>query len=676
MEIAELLAKVLATENISVTKQKVHTASFDIVNRNLTLPMWEGLEPVVETMLVCHEVGHALFTPTAYVDTVRDNRKIADVLNVLEDARIERLFKERYPGSRKDFAGAYKNMRDTDFFELGDRNVNHMGFVDRINVYFKLGIMSGVKFSAEEYSYVKRATETVTFEEVKALAEDILAYVKDKAEERRMKNLESLEADPNGDIEADGEPGESTLMEGDEGDEFGDEEYDAEGGNEEQENLKYEPGNDDGVGASNSTFDPDYNSETMKTLERKLESVSGVGESPIYNEFDEHYNDDVLISYKKMLETCRVRNATMMVDIKYQADRFKRETGTQVNHLVSQFELKKAAQMYALRTVHKTGRLNTDIIAQYKVKDDLFLRSARVPEGKNHGMIMLLDWSGSMTSGNKIYHSIDQAVQLAMFCRMVGIPYRVCAFSSSRGDRTYTRQNHLADHLSLIELMSSEMTTMEHNEAIGYMESRLIVRSYGLSSTPFSPALLYMRKYIPEFKERYKIDKLNLITFTDGENTSIVCNDVRRNQGMYIKDSVTKKSYLVAQGEMFPNSRINNINEVTALYRMLKDRFNCTITSYFITNNLKEGVVNSGFYKERDTVSANDFKAKGFITMKGYGRDMALVVNPNMLRTHEFVVGNISSDMTPAKIASELRKGAKSSIKGKILIEKFMDVIS
>ena len=57
------LAKLLATENISVEYRKVQTASFDIVNRRLTLPIMNDTTPEMTDLLVGHEVGHALDTP-------------------------------------------------------------------------------------------------------------------------------------------------------------------------------------------------------------------------------------------------------------------------------------------------------------------------------------------------------------------------------------------------------------------------------------------------------------------------------------------------------------------------------------------------------------------------------------------------------------------------------------
>ena len=66
MEILELqhkstLARLLAKENITVVHDpKAETAAFDVLNRNLILPVWKNMGIVVYDMLIAHEVGHAL----------------------------------------------------------------------------------------------------------------------------------------------------------------------------------------------------------------------------------------------------------------------------------------------------------------------------------------------------------------------------------------------------------------------------------------------------------------------------------------------------------------------------------------------------------------------------------------------------------------------------------------
>ena len=88
-----------------------------------------------------------------------------------------------------------------------------------------------------------------------------------------------------------------------------------------------------------------------------------------------------------------------------------------VNFMVQQFEMRKSADAYARTAVHKTGELNVDALYNYKLTDDIFLRQNVTPDGKNHGMVMLLDWSGSMC--NIAVSTVKQIIVLAQFCRKV-----------------------------------------------------------------------------------------------------------------------------------------------------------------------------------------------------------------------------------------------------------------
>ena len=90
-EIKSQLAKLLATEDLVVEHKKVETASFNIVSRVLTLPMWENTTEDVVDMLVSHEVGHALYTPND--EWYKEYQINPNVVNVVEDARIEKLMK-------------------------------------------------------------------------------------------------------------------------------------------------------------------------------------------------------------------------------------------------------------------------------------------------------------------------------------------------------------------------------------------------------------------------------------------------------------------------------------------------------------------------------------------------------------------------------------------------------
>ena len=132
-EVKGILAKLLATENLTVEHRQVQTASFDVNSRVLTLPIWKDASGTIYDLLVGHEVGHALYTPNETFDAPKD------FVNVIEDARIERMMKKTYPGLRKSFYDGYSELWDRDFFGVRGEDLSLIPFIDRINLYYKVG---------------------------------------------------------------------------------------------------------------------------------------------------------------------------------------------------------------------------------------------------------------------------------------------------------------------------------------------------------------------------------------------------------------------------------------------------------------------------------------------------------------------------------------------------------
>ena len=211
MQTTDILAKLLATENLTVVRQNTVTASFDIQNRVLTLPQWKELTPEVEEMLVLHEVGHALYTTVDGYGVIYtpEKRHLKGYANILEDVRIEKKMKERYPGSRKAFNAGYTQLNEKDFFGVADRgDLSELLLIDRINLYYKVGYNAGVPFTAEEYVFVQKADKTVTEQDVIDLAEEIYEFSKQQQEEEQEElritmNYGSGEMDPDAEIDPD-----------------------------------------------------------------------------------------------------------------------------------------------------------------------------------------------------------------------------------------------------------------------------------------------------------------------------------------------------------------------------------------------------------------------------------------------------------------------------------------
>ena len=188
MKASDLSARLLATENLSVIRARARTASFDIKSRVLTLPMWKDMTPQIEDMLIGHEVGHALYTLDQYMEPLKENPKMMSYMNILEDVRIEKLIKRKYPGLRKRMNEGYKQLNDRDFF--GTKQVQDFDtllLIDKINLYFKAGFQCGVSFTPDEKVFVNRAERTETVDDVIQLAHDVYAYSKQQAEERKQR---------------------------------------------------------------------------------------------------------------------------------------------------------------------------------------------------------------------------------------------------------------------------------------------------------------------------------------------------------------------------------------------------------------------------------------------------------------------------------------------------------
>ena len=108
--------------------------------------------------------------------------------------------------------------------------------------------------------------------------------------------------------------------------------------------------------------------------------------------------------------------------------KFKRNAQKEVNYLVKEFECRKAADSYARATTARTGVLDTSKLHTYKYNEDLFKKVSVIPDGKNHGLIFVLDWSGSMS--RVMLDTIKQLYNLIWFCKKVSIPFEVYAFTN------------------------------------------------------------------------------------------------------------------------------------------------------------------------------------------------------------------------------------------------------
>jgi hypothetical protein len=187
-EIKGMLARLLATEDLIVEHKKVETACFNVHTRVLTLPMWEKASNTVYDMLVAHEVSHALYTPDE--DWSEQVKVPQQFVNIVEDARVEKLMKRRYMGLAKTFYGAYKELHEQDFFAIGDEDVSTYNLADRVNLFYKVGNFLPLSFNQEEFEIVDMIGAAETFGDALIAAEVLYKYcIKEQKEQQNIPQL-------------------------------------------------------------------------------------------------------------------------------------------------------------------------------------------------------------------------------------------------------------------------------------------------------------------------------------------------------------------------------------------------------------------------------------------------------------------------------------------------------
>ena len=191
-EIKSQLAKLLATEDLVVEHKQVETASFNVETRVLVLPLWEKASNSIYDMLVGHEVGHALFTPND--DWFLKTDVPHGIVNVCEDARIEKLMKRKYMGLAKTFYYGYSELHDDDFFNLEEEDVDKFNLADRINLYYKIGNFLDLQFTERETEIRELVGKSETFDEVLEAAKVLHEYCKEEQEnKKKVADIDNLQ---------------------------------------------------------------------------------------------------------------------------------------------------------------------------------------------------------------------------------------------------------------------------------------------------------------------------------------------------------------------------------------------------------------------------------------------------------------------------------------------------
>ena len=543
-EIKSQLAKLLATEDLVVENKKVETACFNVHTRVLTLPMWEKASSPVYDLLVGHEVGHALYTPDE--NWLEKVKMPPQFVNVVEDVRIEKLMKRRYAGLSKTFYRGYEELANEDFFQVEDDDLSTYNLADKVNLHYKIGNFVDIPFNEDEMYLVNMIAETETFADVLIAAEELYKFCKKKQEEEMKTPMDSLESQQGGSDQPASDSSDQPEGENDNGQEQPGE-TDSYGGTAEQEQQQST--------SSGGETNEELEVKTMESLEEALKQlVEHGGPENVYLELPKLDLNKIIVSNSEIHDKCseswnmwieeqECSQEEIFGEVDTQYLKFKKSAQKEVNYLVKEFECKKAADSYARATTARTGVLDCSKLHTYKYNEDLFKKVTTLADGKNHGLVFILDWSGSM--GDVMLDTVKQLFNLVWFCKKVAIPFEVYAFTSDYPLVSYDEENkallrelaykkkdglvQVGEWFSLMNLLTSKTNSKvldQQMKNIFRIANSFRWNSYthyptpygmSLSGTPLNETMVALHQILPKFQKEHKLQKVQCVVLSDGE---------------------------------------------------------------------------------------------------------------------------------------------------------------
>jgi ACT domain-containing protein len=738
-----VLARLLANENISVQQANFQTAFFDVESRTLGLPLWKQMSADMYDLLVGHEVGHALYSP-ASAEALKIKGVPFSYMNVIEDIRIEKAILAKYPGLVANFKRGYLEMMEMDIFSTKGRDINKMFFMDRLNLKAKGRDAIEVEFSAEEMPYVKMAMAVETFEDVGNVGRAIVAWLgakndsSDTPEDGPEGTIEIASFDQDADTEdsgdqssqdtsegSEGQPAEGESEQGDaeEGDEGKGEPADGEGDAEDGDEGDADDTDEDGSGAGGAPGAQDSDSEPEDKEKTATGKQVALGTAlsvmkylpEVETEYAQRQNMSSLVEGSaKTFVQGMTRQAFELLKNPYEVILQNREehikvlekhgggemlakaasgyqdfmvqTKQVVNLMAKEFEMRKAAFRSARARASTKGSLDVNKLHAYKYDDQLFKQVTTLADDKNHGMMMLVDYSGSMS--NVMPSVIRQTIALVLFCKRVNIPFEVYGFTTreydnlinsaiSKASSRYVRFNY--DDLVLNQLFTNKMPKRDFDQALEtfYLQSqssRYMPKIERLNGTPLNAALLASEFLIKDFMKSNPVHKMNLITLTDGESNSasaVSGIDGYANRDMILE--VNRKRINIK------STYYGNCDSTAEILKAIKGN-NITATNFFICgrHDFRKEMQRTVTGEKARQEAKNEMSRDGVWVsndVHGYDRRFMIVDSSDTMsgKNDDF---EIATTATTTQIAKAFSKFSGSKRGNRVITQKFMEIVA
>ena len=781
-ETKSMVAKLMAEENLDVQHGNYQTAMFDLKNRTLLLPVYKWMDGPVYDLMCSHEVGHARYTPEdgwhqAPCDRGKGYRSF---INIVEDARIEKKIKRKFPGAGKQMIQGYAKLLQENFFGIHGHDIDGLPLIDKINLHTKLGSALDVNFSEEEREYVRMVEETETFEEVLEAVEALWNYAKtnesetdkhleyEQMSEELESNEEPLMSPPDDDFDDPSkektEPSEceapvdecdnsensdneenSEEAKAKAGDSKSEEESEKES---EKKEGKMTNGEEGGTGHPGADFEPSSftDNEWMKRQDDLLEDTEENTKTDyLYLKAPKANLDHFVIDYKRVFkdidEVTAVKGGSSGYGKEFDEydgslgwtatsgptfdifndlwSDFRRKHQKVINYLAKEFEMKKAAHQHSRSLTAKTGVLDSGTLFKYRYSEDIFKRMTVVPDGKSHGLLLFIDWSGSMHQN--IFETVEQCLVLAAFCEKVQISFEVYAFTDSSSmafnknddERWENVIHNLGENVQaignfrLLNLLSSRMNKREFQKGAKYFlglghsivtrysysrEAKWLVtpEGYHLGGTPLDEAILTSLTIVPEFKKRTGAEIVNTVYLTDGESRRSNQRIVRSERVDREFESVNfyplkpKEKHYGSGARVFvkcANGKQVDLGQgrTPDYLNLLREATGVNVIGFFLAG--RKWFRQRGRYQfEWDAMAGmeKEWKKNGSIAMKNdSGYDERYYINTNKMSDVEDAnLDNLTAESSKGQIRTAFKKMVGGKLTNRVILNRMIDMIA
>ena len=398
--------------------------------------------------------------------------------------------------------------------------------------------------------------------------------------------------------------------------------------------------------------------------------------------------------------------------------KFTKENKKTVMYLVKEFEMKKAATAYKRASTDKTGIIDPLKLPQYQYNEDIFKKLTIIPDCKNHGMMMLLDWSGSMS--DVLFNTVKQLINLVEFCRKVNIPFEVYFFTSERsyyGDQKTTKGfNHkngdwFFEDFHLVNCLSHRMNKKQADLALKtlfhmgmYFDDRYtwnrrnafdqdadalaasnsygIPNKYYLGNTPLNESLIYMDKLIPMFRKKYGIEKMTFITLTDGAGNSPRGKIFGSNFDPYDdREYYKQKVYQIGKSKFIGEYG----NFTTKLLEHLQKAHKCNVIGFYVVKRVKRWDIEKYINNYKDysdkhrqyQVLRKQLTTDKAIAVDADGYNKFFLLDGKKLAVESFDMDNVEIKKgTPSEFKRIFGKSMANRLVSRVVLNKFIKEVA